>query len=90
MSFVGASMGVRYGSHISVDVLNAIGVGSGANENLLNAIVFPEPVGGDRGFVLMVDSYEEYIEGIAGKIAKETRIPDLTVGGLKLVDHEVG
>ncbi|MCU5785831.1 von Willebrand factor type A domain-containing protein [Alcanivorax marinus] len=73
-----------------VDVLNAIGVGSGANENLLNAIVFPEPVGGDRGFVLMVDSYQEYIEGIAGKIAKETRIPDLTVGGLKLVDHGTG
>ncbi|ASK33342.1 hypothetical protein CEK62_02560 [Alcanivorax sp. N3-2A] len=73
-----------------VDVLNAIGVGSGTNENLLNAIVFPEPVGGDRGFVLMVDSYEEYIEGIAGKIAKETRIPDLTVGGLKLVDHGTG
>ena len=73
-----------------VDVLNAIGVGGGANQNLLNAIVFPEPVGGDRGFVLMVDSYEEYIEGIAGKIAKETRIPDLTVGGLKLVDHGTG
>ena len=73
-----------------ISVLNAIGVGSGANENLLNTIVFPQPAGGERGFVLTVDGYEEYMEGIAGKISRETRIADLTVGALTLLDNGNG
>jgi hypothetical protein len=73
-----------------IDVINAIGVGRGANESLLNYIVFPKPAGGERGFVLMVDSYEEYIEGISSKVAKETKIPDLTLGALQFVDNGVG
>ncbi len=73
-----------------ISVLNAIGVGSGANENLLNTIVFPQPSGGERGFVLTVDGYEEYMEGIAGKISRETRIADLTVGALTLLDNGNG
>ncbi|HAS30606.1 MAG TPA: hypothetical protein DCS56_12205, partial [Alcanivorax sp.] len=73
-----------------ISVLNAIGVGSGANENLLNSIVFPQPAGGERGFVLTVDGYEEYMEGIAGKISRETRIADLTVGALNLLDNGNG
>ena len=73
-----------------ISVLNAIGVGSGANENLLNSIVFPQPAGGERGFVLTVDGYEEYMEGIAGKDFRETRIADLTVGALTLLDNGNG
>jgi hypothetical protein len=73
-----------------ISVLNAIGVGSGANVNLLNNIVFPQPAGGERGFVLTVDGYEAYMEGIAGKISRETRIADLTVGALTLLDNGNG
>ena len=73
-----------------ISVLNAIGVGSGANENLLNNIVFPQPAGGERGFVLTVDGYEAYMEGIAGKISRETRIADLTVGALTIIDEGNG
>lgn len=73
-----------------ISVLNAIGVGSGANENLLSNIVFPQPAGGERGFVLTVDGYEAYMEGIAGKISRETRIADLTVGALTIIDDGNG
>lgn len=69
-----------------IDVLNSIGVGGGVDDNLLNAIVFPQPSGGDRGFVINVNGYQEYIEGISTKISLETKIPDLTLGGLSVVD----
>lgn len=69
-----------------IDVLNSIGVGNGIDNNLLNAIVFPQPSGGDRGFVINVDGYQEYIDGISTKISLETKIPDLTLGGLVLSD----
>lgn len=71
-------------------MLNAIGIGSGINLNLLNQIVFPRPAGGDRGFVITVSNFEEYIEGIASKIALETRVPDLTVGAMALTDQGSG
>lgn len=73
-----------------IDVLNSIGVGSGVNVGLLDSIVFPQPSGGDRGFVITVSNFQEYIDGIAGKIQRETRIPDLTVGGLALTDNGSG
>ncbi|MEC7547020.1 MAG: carboxypeptidase regulatory-like domain-containing protein [Pseudomonadota bacterium] len=69
-----------------IDVLNSIGVGNGIDNSLLNAIVFPQPSGGDRGFVINVDGYQEYIDGISTKISLETKIPDLTLGGLVLSD----
>ncbi len=84
---VAASERARQGG---ISVLNAIGVGSGANKNLLNNIVFPQPAGGERGFVLTVDGYEAYMEGIAGKISRETRIADLTVGALTILDDGNG
>ena len=37
-----------------------------------------------------MDSYEKYIEGISSKVAKETKIPDLTLGALQFVDNGVG
>ncbi|MFK4753828.1 carboxypeptidase regulatory-like domain-containing protein [Oceanobacter antarcticus] len=73
-----------------IDVLNSIGVGSGVDRDLLDSIVFPQPSGGDRGFVITVSGYQEYIDGIATKIQRETRILDLTVGGLTLTDHGSG
>lgn len=73
-----------------IDVLNAIGVGTGISTSLLNAIVFPQPVGGDRGFVLTVKNYQEYMNGITGKIQRETKIADLTLGGATLIDNGFG
>lgn len=73
-----------------IDVLNAIGVGTGISTSLLNAIVFPQPVGGDRGFVLTVKNYQEYMNGITGKIQRETKIADLTLGGTTLIDNGFG
>ncbi len=73
-----------------VDVLNSIGVGTGISTALLNAIVFPQPVGGDRGFVLTVKNYQEYMNGITNKIQRETKIADLTLGGAKLIDNGFG
>lgn len=73
-----------------IDVLNSIGIGNGVNMNLLNNIVFPQPSGGDRGFVIRVGNFQEYIDGIAGKIQRETRIADLTAGGLTLIDNGSG
>ncbi|MCJ8503136.1 choice-of-anchor A family protein [Desulfatitalea alkaliphila] len=75
---------------MGIDVLNAIGVGSGINVNLLNSIVFPQPAGGERGFVTLISGYQEYIEGIAGKIQRETRMADLTVGGVRFIDGGYG
>lgn len=73
-----------------IDSLNAIGVGSGIDQSLLNAIVFPQPAGGDKGFVLLVKSYQEYAEAIANKVQRETRITDLTAGGLRVIDQGEG
>jgi|GEM_PF-4538989 len=70
-----------------VDVINGIGVGTGVNNTLMNAIVYPQPAGGNSGFVIGVSGYEDYMEGIASKIERETSVVDLTVGGLKLSDN---
>lgn len=75
---------------MGIDVINAIGVGTNIDINLLNAIVFPQPPGGERGFVEVISGYQEYIEAIAGKMQRETRLPDLTVGGARLIDNGLG
>ncbi|MGM0592896.1 MAG: DUF1194 domain-containing protein [Pseudomonadota bacterium] len=73
-----------------IDTLNAIGVGSGVDRYLLEQIVFPQPVGGERGFVLTIDNYDDYGAGIAGKVQREVRVVDLTVGALTVTDGGVG
>ncbi|WP_440995000.1 carboxypeptidase regulatory-like domain-containing protein [Arhodomonas sp. SL1] len=69
-----------------IDTLNAIGVGSGIDEGLLEAIVFPKPPGGRRGFVELIDEYAGYEEAIFAKVDREVRVIDLTVGGLAVAD----
>ena len=69
-----------------IDSLNSLGVGDGIDQNLLESIVFPQPVGGDAGFVLLVGSFEQYAEAIATKIQRETSLADLTIGGLIIND----
>ncbi|MDZ7811547.1 MAG: DUF1194 domain-containing protein [Arhodomonas sp.] len=64
-----------------IDTLNAIGVGSGIDEGLLEAIVFPKPPRGRRGFVELIDEYAGYEEAIFAKVDREVRVIDLTVRG---------
>ena len=73
-----------------VDTLNAIGVGRGIDYTLLESIVFPQPAGGERGFVLTIDNYDEYEAAIAGKVSREVRLVDLTVGALSVEDGGPG
>lgn len=69
-----------------IDALNAIGVGGGVDRNLLESIAFPKPVGGDSGFVVEVDDFEQFGSAIADKIQRETSVSDPAVGGLRIVD----
>jgi len=73
-----------------IDALNAIGVGGGVDRNLLEAIAFPKPVGGDSGFVIEVDDFEQFGAAIASKIQRETTVSDPAVGGLRIVDAGPG
>ena len=83
-SFSSAVAASTRAQEAGIDVLNSIGVGSGVNLNLLNSIVFPQPVGGERGFVVTTKNFQEYIDAISIKIAKETKVVDLTAGKLEL------
>lgn len=77
----------NYAISQGIDALNSIGVGSGIDVNLLNSIVFPQPVGGDRGFVITVSGFAEYVDALSTKIERETKAIDLTVGQLALIDN---
>ncbi|WP_028887105.1 carboxypeptidase regulatory-like domain-containing protein [Teredinibacter turnerae] len=70
-----------------IDVVNAIGVGAGANISFLNSIVFPQPAGGERGFVVAVNNFADYVEAVRLKIQREVQTVDLTVGQFKLIDN---
>ncbi|MEM8960297.1 MAG: Calx-beta domain-containing protein [Acidobacteriota bacterium] len=61
-----------------VDVINAIGVGSGIDLTLLNNMVRPQPQGGPEGFVITVGNFGQYADAIAQKIQREAN-PDLAV-----------
>jgi hypothetical protein len=66
-----------------VDVLNAIGVGSGIGQDNLEAWVFPPPVEvfdtslnefpvpGDEGFVILVEEFADYEPAIVAKLGAE-------------------
>ena len=55
-----------------IDELNALGVGSGVDVNFLGALVFPQPAGGNDGFVTVVNSFQEFAEEFANKVGRET------------------
>lgn len=87
-SFNSAVVASNRAQNAGIDVLNSIGVGSGVDTNLLNNIVFPQPVGGERGFVVTTRNFQEYIDAISVKIAKETKLVDLTAGQLAITTSE--
>jgi len=61
-----------------IDAMNALGVGSGIDVAYLESIVFPQPAGGDNGFVTVTADFSAYAQEIARKIQIETR----TAGGM--------
>ncbi len=65
-------------------------MGNGIDHYLLEQIVFPQPVGGERGFVLTINNYADYGAAIAGKVQREVRVVDLTAGALAVSDGGVG
>lgn len=71
---------------MGVDAINALAVGSGADLNLLNDMVFPQPAGGESGFVIAINSYQQYADAIATKVRRETSTADLTVGKPSLTE----
>jgi hypothetical protein len=73
-----------------IDALNALAVGAGANLTVLNAMVFPRTGGEGDGFVVAVPDFQAYANALAGKIRRETRTADLTVGGVRVIDNGPG
>ncbi|WP_456415891.1 IPTL-CTERM sorting domain-containing protein [Thiolapillus sp.] len=56
-----------------IDVLNALGVGAGVEIAYLETIVFPQPAGGNDGFVVVTADFTAYAQEIARKIRIETQ-----------------
>ena len=57
-----------------VDVINALGVGSGINVGELRSLVRPQPASEfpEKGFVYITPSFNEYAKAIKAKMAAET------------------
>ncbi|MDM8565872.1 DUF1194 domain-containing protein [Candidatus Halobeggiatoa sp. HSG11] len=57
-----------------VDVINALGVGSGININELESLVRPQPASEfpEKGFVYVTPSFKKYAQAIKAKMAAET------------------
>ena len=70
-----------------IDVINGIAIGDNTSIPSMESWVRPQPAGGDRGFVVQAPTFESYIEALADKITRETKIVDLNVGGLRLIDN---
>ncbi|NOX26605.1 MAG: DUF1194 domain-containing protein [Gammaproteobacteria bacterium] len=85
----GALAAMQRAEQAGVDSINAIGVG-GADLNFLSQLVFPQPAGGDQGFVIGVNTFEEYVAALSGKVQQEIQIADLTIGGFELIDNGIG
>ncbi len=60
-----------------VDVVNALGVGSGIDVNQLNNLVWPQPVSTlpAPGFVEVIANFSEFNEAIKAKIRAEVTLP---------------
>jgi hypothetical protein len=54
-----------------ISALNFIAIGTGVNIPALESIVFPQPPGGDEGFVVAVADFTQYETAIARKLEQE-------------------
>ena len=73
-----------------IDVLNGLAIGSDADIDLLESIVFPQPPGGQQGYVASFSDYTEYASSISSYIQADTQVStdDLTTARLHLLKHE--
>ncbi len=75
-----------------VDIVNAIGIGASADIDFLERVVWPQPasVPPTDGFVVPVDSFEEYVQAIkdqirfevSGGTVEEVKVPTMTEWGM--------
>jgi len=70
-----------------INVVDAIAVGNYLNWSTLNAIVYPQPVGGELGVVYRATTAEEVSNSLVSTFKKQTQIADLTLGKLKIIDN---
>ncbi len=78
-----------YAAAAGVAVIDAIGVGS-VNLPTLEASVYPQPPGGERGRVTLIQSSSEYAAAVSVVFAQQVANPDLSVGGLRVLDNGFG
>ncbi len=70
-----------------INVIDAIAVGSGIDYSTLNTIVYPQPSGGEFGKVYRATSSEEVSQSLLKVFRKQTKISDLTIGKLQIIDN---
>lgn len=76
----------EYAVSKGVNVIDAIGIGS-LSWSTLNGIVYPQPSGGDYGVVRVAKTAEEVSNSLMSSFKKQTKIADLTIGKLEIVDN---
>jgi len=66
--------------NVGINALNAVAIGQNVNMELLDTMVFPQPSGGERGYVTGFSDYEEYAATVARYIGTDVGIgtTDLT------------
>lgn len=76
-----------------VDAINMIGIGADSDLDFMNAVVRPQPAGGDRGFAVQVGGFDEYISAVADKVQREAvlaKFTDLSLGRVVFTDNGPG
>ncbi len=70
-----------------VDVIDALAVGGSINWTTLNMLVYPQPAGGEYGVVTRATSAEEVSNSLVRAFQKQTKVSDLTIGKLEVIDN---
>jgi len=69
-----------------VDVIDAIGIGR-VNMSLLETVVYPQPAGGEYGVVSLARTSDEISNSLVRGFKNQTKISDLTIGKLTVIDN---
>jgi len=70
-----------------LDVLNFLSVGYGDYNDQLETIVFPQPAGGDEGYVMGITNFALFPVVATEKLQVDIISPDYSAGRLKLVKN---
>lgn len=79
----------QYAVDRGVSIIDAIGVRT-RSLSVLESHVYPQPAGGDSGKVTVISNIQEFTDAVTSVIQEQSDIPDLTVGGLSLIDNGGG